>query len=98
MRVSIIRRARCRRQRMRFTLAGERIITEHNAMSIKRTPSHCRFILNISLRDHDEKVKRTGNENEEDGEGETDREIKTEERGGSEKEHGHYHRPRHRRT
>lgn len=53
---------------MRFMPAGERIITEHNAMSIKRTPSHCRFILNISLRDHDEKVKR-GEWNEEDGEG-----------------------------
>lgn len=30
-------------------------------MSIKRAPSHCRFILNISLRDHDEKVEGNGN-------------------------------------
>lgn len=30
-------------------------------MSIKHAPSYCRFILNISLRDHDEKVKRTRN-------------------------------------
>lgn len=63
MRVSITCRAHCRRRRrIRFTLAGERIITEHNAVSIKHTPSRCRFILNVSLRDHDEKVKRAGNE------------------------------------
>lgn len=60
MRASITRRARYRRRRIRFMPAGERIITEHNAMSIKRTPIP-RFILNISLRD-DEKVKRAGNE------------------------------------
>lgn len=47
---------------IRFMPAGERIITEHNTMSIKHTLSHCQFILNISLRVHDEKVKCTGNE------------------------------------
>lgn len=62
MHVSITRRALYRRRRIRFMPAGERIITEHNAVSIKRIPSHRRFILNVSLRDHDEKVGRTRNE------------------------------------
>lgn len=48
--------------------ARERIITEHNAMSIKRNPHYCWFIPSIFLRDHDEKVRGMGNETEENGE------------------------------
>lgn len=96
MRVSITRRSRCRRRRrIRFMPAGERIITEHNAMSIKRTPSRCRFILNIALRDHDEKVKRTGNETmrgERERKGNKDGETRR-----KRERAWHYHRPRHRR-
>lgn len=51
------------------------------------------FPATFSLRDHDEKVKRTVNETWRTARGGREKGgIKTEKRGGSEKEHGHYHR------